>query len=128
MVCTPKEIGGLGIIDLRTFNEALLAKWCWYWVKPETRLWKSFFISAFELERQTYVPNCKLFNQTLKSAQQACERFMIRVVGDGARIKFWDNNWGNGFLSTRFPLLYEEATDQNLTVSTFLQTITICVS
>lgn len=60
------------------------------------------------MERQTNIPNCKLFQQTLKSAQEACERFMIRVVEDGARIRFWDNNWGHGFLSTRFSLLYEK--------------------
>ena len=28
-VCKPKEEGGLGIIDIRKFNYALLAKWRW---------------------------------------------------------------------------------------------------
>jgi len=28
-VCEPREVGGLGIIDFRTFNSALLGKWIW---------------------------------------------------------------------------------------------------
>ena len=28
-VCLPKEFGGLGIINTRTMNEALLLKWVW---------------------------------------------------------------------------------------------------
>jgi len=29
LVCKPREFGGLGIIDLRLFNLALLGKWIW---------------------------------------------------------------------------------------------------
>jgi len=28
-VCESREAGGLGIKDIRTFNEALLGKWIW---------------------------------------------------------------------------------------------------
>jgi len=28
-ICEPREIGGLGVIDLRIFNLALLGKWIW---------------------------------------------------------------------------------------------------
>ena len=28
-ICLPKESGGLGIKDIRVFNEALLSKWRW---------------------------------------------------------------------------------------------------
>lgn len=38
LVCKPRKIGGLGIIDITVFNDALLAKWYWYWNKPESKL------------------------------------------------------------------------------------------
>lgn len=41
---------------------------------------------------------------------------MRRVVGDGTKIKFWEHDWGHGFLSRELPILYEEATDKNGTV------------
>lgn len=37
LVCKPKKMGGLGIIDLTVFNQALLAKWYWQWLSPEKK-------------------------------------------------------------------------------------------
>lgn len=121
LVCTPKELGGLGVIDLKIFNEALLAKWCWYWAKPDTKLWKTIFTTSFEMERQSDLSNCKFFNHTLKTAQKACEKFMVRIVGNGARTRFWEHNWGLGFLCIKFPLLYEEAADKDMIVQQAFQ-------
>jgi len=28
-VCEPRDVGGLGIVDIRNFNLALLGKWIW---------------------------------------------------------------------------------------------------
>lgn len=70
MICKSKKFGGLGIIDLQAFNEALLTKWCWQWTKPELRLWKSLFNTAYEINNKGEGPNCKFFQQTLKSATQ----------------------------------------------------------
>lgn len=36
-VCQPKTIGGLGILDLRIFNYALLMKWHWDWYAPQNK-------------------------------------------------------------------------------------------
>ena len=38
MVCQPKSNGGLGILDLKIFNYALLLKWHWWWFKPEKQI------------------------------------------------------------------------------------------
>lgn len=37
-ICQPKLIGGLGILDLKNFNIALLMKWYWEWCAPYTTL------------------------------------------------------------------------------------------
>lgn len=39
-VCTPKNQGGLGILDLRCMNNSLLAKWLWKLEKHDD-LWQS---------------------------------------------------------------------------------------
>lgn len=38
LVCKPKEFGGLGIMDLKMFNQALLIKWYDQWEKPNQSL------------------------------------------------------------------------------------------
>ena len=43
MVCEPKKMGGLGVMDLGMFNEALPMKWLWQWIEPKQRLWKTIF-------------------------------------------------------------------------------------
>lgn len=39
-VCQPKTIGGLGILDLKIFNQALLLEWMWWWFHEENKIWK----------------------------------------------------------------------------------------
>ena len=39
-VCEPREAGGLGILNLRFFNAALLGKWIWRLETEKDGLWK----------------------------------------------------------------------------------------
>lgn len=38
-VCCPRSHGGLGIKDLKLFNETLLAKWRWHLFHQRNTLW-----------------------------------------------------------------------------------------
>jgi hypothetical protein len=40
MVCSPRDHGGLGILDLHKMNEALLAKWIWR-LENSNELWQT---------------------------------------------------------------------------------------
>ena len=46
-VCLPKEKGGLGIKDIRTFNKALLEKWRWNMLQQNTKLWARILDSKY---------------------------------------------------------------------------------
>ena len=46
-VCEPRETGGLGIIDLRVFNLALLGKWIWRLGFDKGGLWKEILESKY---------------------------------------------------------------------------------
>ena len=44
-VCEPREAGGLGILNLRLFNAALLGKWIWRLETEKDGLWKEILES-----------------------------------------------------------------------------------
>ena len=46
-VCQPKDKGGLGIKDLRTFNSALLGKWHWDLFHKQEEQWAKILLSKY---------------------------------------------------------------------------------
>lgn len=48
-VCRPKRQGGLGIINTRLMNVALLSKWIWKLSKNETGLWAELLKAKYFL-------------------------------------------------------------------------------
>ncbi|EEF45711.1 conserved hypothetical protein [Ricinus communis] len=65
-VCMPKSNEGLGIRDLRAFNEALVAKLAWTCIVNPSLLWVRILMS--------------------KSG-------VIKIVNNGESAKFWIDNW-----------------------------------
>jgi hypothetical protein len=71
----PKELGGLGIPNLRKMNLALLARWLWLSRVEAFWPWKEFDI------------------QITQRVTEIFEAVTSSVVGDGARTFFWLDNW-----------------------------------
>jgi len=74
-VCMPKELGGLGIPNLRLMNIALRARWLWLKRVEVDRPWHGLDIRVPELSR-------RLFDAATTS-----------VIGDGAATFFWTDKW-----------------------------------
>jgi hypothetical protein len=78
VVCRPKELGGLGIIDLRRFGLALRLRWDWVRKVDPNRTWID-----------------------LPSSSDKATRALIRaatmtVVGDGSSTLYWQDSWIHG--------------------------------
>jgi hypothetical protein len=74
-VCMPKELGGLGIINLRKMNIALRTRWLWLSRVEASRPWKEFDIQVPPMVTAVF------------------EAATSSVVGDGASTFFWLDKW-----------------------------------
>lgn len=121
LVCKPKKYGGLGIINIQVFNDALLAKWYWYWIRPDDRLWKSVFRVAFDFSDNSELPDCKFFRENFHGVVNFCENYTQRIVESGMTIKFWMHNWGQGHLKFELQDLFKEVRNKGIMVNQVFQ-------
>lgn len=77
-VSRPKDLGGLGILDLQRFGWALRVRWLWLGKTEPERPWSTFPVP---------VHNC---------AQSLFATAILSEVGNGANTKFWTDRWLNG--------------------------------
>jgi hypothetical protein len=104
VVCEPKQIDGLGVLDLKTFNYALLLKWQWEWFAGENRLWRPLLLqTAPTLDGLPITP---LFSQLPMKIRQFFNCSTQWKPGDGAMIRLWDHDWGQGQLRHILPNLF----------------------
>ncbi|KAK1607583.1 hypothetical protein QYE76_031256 [Lolium multiflorum] len=81
-VCKPKAFGGLGILNTRLMNIALMLKWIWKIYQGDTGLWA-------DLINAKYLQGAK------------------HKVNNGLRTYFWLDWWtGSGPLLARFPRIF----------------------
>jgi hypothetical protein len=74
----PKNLGGLGILDLECFSRALRLRWLWFeWVEPD-RPWVGTELPCSELDHQLF---------------RACT---VVTIGDGKQASFWNSSWLDG--------------------------------
>jgi hypothetical protein len=78
VVTRPKELGGLGIADLKTLGWALRVRWLWLQKTQPDKPW-------------AYLP--------LKMSPCVCSFFSMAVcteIGDGSNTLFWKDRWLHG--------------------------------
>jgi hypothetical protein len=103
-VCTPKKLGGLRVMDLKTFNRALLMKLCWHWSRLQTNLWKPLLGQMGLTDK--LMPAVELFQKMEKTVQPFWCISVCRIPGNELSISFWEHDWGCGILKNRFEVLY----------------------
>lgn len=100
----PKQLGGLGVLDLEMFSRALRLRWLWYEWKDHDRPWVGGAVPINEVDKQLF---------------RACT---LVKLGNGATAKFWDSSWLQGRAPRDIaPALYKLAWRKNLTVNAQLE-------
>ncbi|KAJ1703910.1 hypothetical protein LUZ63_003689 [Rhynchospora breviuscula] len=118
-ICTPKKQGGLGVINLRDMNTALLAKHLWNWMSSRDNLC-SQLVATLQNNRTTLVPIFSPLQKEFQSIAPMLVPLITAISGDGKNILFWHHNWGLGTLKYRYEDLYSFAFNPNLTLSRFV--------
>ena len=120
-ICTPKELGGLGITASRHMNVALMLKWVWRILRDEGGLW-------LQLIKAKYLQGCPLlacerkegsqFWRSIQAIKHEIRRGIIWSIGDGTDILFWLDPWlGSRPLRSKFPALFAICSDPMLLVA-----------
>ena len=121
--CKPKKKGGLGIINIRSQNSALLLKHLdkFYnkkeisWVKL---IWYAHYSNG-EIPHATIDKGSFWWRDILK----LCDLFRGIAnckLGDGSTVLFWSDLWNDSVLQIKFPRLFSFAKNRKVSVSEFL--------
>ena len=117
-----KEYGGLGIPNARDLNLALLGSWVKRFVKEEGKIWQKIVHNKYLHN----VPNIFCSSSTQAStfwkgvlwAAKALKFGYKWHVGNGKKVRFWEDNWfGNAPLTVQFWDLFCICDQKGVTLS-----------
>lgn len=120
VVCRPRKLGGLGIVDTRLMNKCLMVKWIWKLVTDGQGLWadiiRAKYLRSKDLLVDHHNPGSQFWNAIQKLKPLFCLGAKHRVH-NGSSTRFWLDWWlGSGPLRARFPNLFSIATDPECSV------------
>ncbi|KAK1275089.1 hypothetical protein QJS04_geneDACA000841 [Acorus gramineus] len=106
-VCSPKRVGGLGVLDLWVMNMALLAKWAWRWLCQSKSLWCQVMRDRYgvvdigelrwpRLNAQALNAQATQLSKGIFAVRQEMEEAIEWKQGDGASTHFWSDKWCGG--------------------------------
>ncbi|RVW51835.1 putative ribonuclease H protein [Vitis vinifera] len=116
---------GLGKIPLR--NRALLGKWLWRYLRESTALWHQVILSIYGTHSNGWDANtlvrwshCCPW-KAIAQVFQDFSKYTRFVVGDGERIRFWEDLWwGDQIFKDQYPRLFRVVTYKNIPISSIL--------
>ena len=110
----PKKVGGMGFLDLRSFNLAMLVKQGWWMIQDQNSLLSRCFKAKYFLRcgfmEVVDCPNSSYVWKSVLAAQQILKKGCYWRVGTGSSIRVMEDKWipnhpGNKIL---FPTEYDE--------------------
>ena len=115
-VCSPIDEGGLGLRNMRRFNQALVGKWLWRFAHEEGAWWRSVLVAKYgsvwgdwQTGAITGAHGVGLWKY-ISMGWQFFKSHIRFIPGEGSRIRFWDDVWyGERPLKVVFPGLFNIA-------------------
>ncbi|WCJ37950.1 Retrovirus-related Pol polyprotein from type-1 retrotransposable element R2 [Euphorbia peplus] len=107
-ICKPKKEGGLGILDLKSWNKAAIGKHIWDIISEKSSLWAKWII-ANKLKKLSFWGITKPLEASWswRKLVQLRECFRGKFsysLGDGTSFRFWTDPWMSGSsLIDKFP-------------------------
>ena len=122
LMAQKKDYGGLGIPDLQQMNLCLLASWISRYHLNDNPMWKKIVDYKYKLDNPNLFCGSDLgaspFWKGVLWAKQAAQVGFRWSVGDGRRIRFWEDHWfGNSSLAIQFWPLYVLINEQGKTIA-----------
>ena len=92
--CKPRDLDGLGIINLEIMNKALLAKWFWK-LEIEDGLWQTILLNkhvrARCISRAKHKVGDSRFWTIISKVKDLFYQFCKWKLGDGCSVRFWED-------------------------------------
>lgn len=119
-VCTPKELGGLGVLDLDMMNVSLLCKWLWKLENTDgawQRILRKKYLQKQTLSQAESSRGTSQFWSGLMKVKDLFYNHCTRILGSGKQTRFWEDVWyKEDSLDSKFSRLYNLCFNKNVTV------------
>ena len=122
-VCRPKQQGGLGVINTKLFNIALMAKWIWrlFTDNNSQSLWAKLLQAKYQGLDGFLLSNPAYDSQFWHNLHKIVDAFKLGAkfkLGNDNRILFWSDWWtGPSPIKQRSPRLFDMCSSPNLLVA-----------
>jgi hypothetical protein len=123
-VCSPIDEGGLGIRNVRRFNQTLLGKWLWHFAHKEGSWWRSVLVAKYGADwggwrsRKISGPHGVGLWKFIRKGWQNFRSLFRFDPSEGSTIRFWDDVWfGDRSLKEEFPGLHIIASDEEASIA-----------
>jgi hypothetical protein len=123
-VCSPLDEGGLGIRNIRRFNQALLGKWLWRFAHEEGAWWRSVLVAKYGVDWGGWHSGVITGPHGVGLWKYICMRWQVFWShcrfdpGEGSRIRFWEDIWcGDRALKDAFPVLHSIANNKGASIA-----------
>ncbi|XP_020112154.1 uncharacterized protein LOC109726772 [Ananas comosus] len=125
-VCKSKSEGGLGILDVRTMNCALLTKWWWkFHIAPQLQ-WNRVIRDLYYQRRRPLMEGSSFRPQSYWWKGVLSLKLIFKwgsnyILGNGCSTDFWLDRWcGETTLGGAFPKIYQAYNRNKLKVNDVL--------
>ena len=119
MVQKPKDKGGLGVLNLRLQNYALLLKQLHKFHNKHSTPWVQLIWKKYYAHKVPHAAGA-LGSFWWRDLLKLCTLYRgiaTCTVGDGSFVSFWDDLWSGEILSTKYPWLFSFALNPDVSVN-----------